>query len=606
MKRVFFLFCLPLLISQISCAFERMGPVQNPWFHDNSQPIEYFINLGEFQNAANKQQIIQAINDAFHLIQDNPQIEIEFSYLGETDILPAEDDLNIVYIDSDNSFVLVAGVTINYMVENNGLINSADIALTSDFASDNLNNLFALTLHELLHFLGLSHSTTGPDSAVYENTANSDISADDLAGLATIYPSASHPLSETTGAVSGRVISNNQNPVFARLVAYDTNINNPQPRIVTNRKFDAGLFDLIGIPPGSYRIVAESATTNFIHEYLNNGQIFNINEGDNIFNMNLQLQRPPNTTNLFNSHLLGKSLYHEPGNLIYSASYPRVYAISRAGFVDTLIPGRADDIAFSNDQSELFAIDQIERTLKVIDLNPDSPDYQTIVETITNLPAQPTSLVVNSDNLAFISTSVGKSIVVFDMSNRTLIGTVNTDKFNKNISLSYDERTLYLGAFFNPNWSILEINTDMNSPNFLSIKNEHNINRTAAYIARPDLYNRFLFVGTLTGVDIFSLPDYERVHQVQTDVYISSLEPSQDGGYMYFLGYDNSELRNKQLWKFDINNMEVVEQSFAGADFQYLSPTRVNNKLMVSGQAGLSIINTDVITPIFKNSFEEL
>jgi hypothetical protein len=603
-------------LSSLAFAYEaRVNSLGEYWRFDNSHPINYYINLGNQENSAHRDAIILGINQAFDLIDNHPLFSIDFNFQGLTAQLPQTDELNIVYIDTDNSYVLGVGLTFNQnQVDDTATTLSTDIALSGNLGTQNLQSLyFALTLHELLHFLGLDHSTSGSDSAVFANTIHSRLSADDIAGIATLYPNPDNPLINSTATIEGRIINHNQFPVDARIIAYDQDKQNPQPRVVTVRSniaphlnnLQRGKYTLSGIPPGNYHLVAESAGHTFIHSYLNDGQTLELSATDEFIDFDLQLPAPP--FELLSLLWTRKAVYHQQNRLTYFGYGNKLHAINGFGHTKKRLNQRVDDLVFSADKSELFILDQINDKIIILDVDENSKTYHSVVATISNLPRQPLSIAVNSLNIAFVATHSGKSVAVIDMNNRTIIKTITTGFLCHSLSISNNEKKVYLGGIFESEWRIFEINSNEQSPNYLTISQQQSIGSHRAYIIKTDFNNRYLFVGAKNGLEIRRSHDFSLVKSIDTGFPVISVEPSIDGSALYFLGVDNQELQNTQLWKLSIESLTISEKTTLGYPFSYISTTRNRGKLLFSGKGGLTSAYIDLPEEaLFKNSFEIL
>jgi hypothetical protein len=581
------------LLALASVVFPVAAQAFNPLYstgakHDNSAPVPYYINLGTFSGAANKADLIQGIQNAFQLIEDHPHIAIDFDYLGESTTTPALDGVSVVYLDSGSQYVAGAGVTFFYNIVGSTIV-SADIALNGDtHASSPFVNLYGLALHELHHFLGLGHSSTGDDSAVFENTINLDMSPDDIAGLATLYPSMASPLSTTTGTVSGVITDGMGGGISGRIVAYDPT--SPQPRVVTANTSADGTYELVGLPPGTYRIAVESAGDTFVHEYLDGGTDFVVVAGTSFSDEDLAIAN-------FGYPRLVETQVYETAQQLGSET---VYA-SRSTFgpVDTYDPVSgstlntinvsADDLELSTDGLELYALSQLTRTLSVIDIDASSPAFETVVATIHGLPSQPTNLSVTSRNIAYVVTNGGWAIVAIDMNSRTVLATIPTGRYNQNISFSADERTAYVGAFFGTS-SVLEIDIDPLSPNYHTVLDENAVGSNGAWAVVPGDAEQWLFHGTGDGLDIRDLSDYSVDSSYDAGTNVLDILKSPNGQRISFLVFDNDELKNTELRTIDATSHAIVNTVTLGGSYWYLSQGADDDDVLVSGNSGLAVV----------------
>ncbi|MGH1471019.1 MAG: carboxypeptidase regulatory-like domain-containing protein [Cellvibrionaceae bacterium] len=568
--------------------------------HDNTQPIPYFINLGAYSDAANRDQMIQGIQNAFQLVEDHPLIAVDFEYLGETTALPSRDNVNVVYIDSGREYVPGAGIAFNYNVSGSTIL-SADIGLNGDTHGNSpLVKLYALALHELLHFLGLDHSSTGRDSAVFGGTINLDLAADDIAGLATLYPTSSNPLANSTASISGQVTDTNGQPLNARVVAYDPSQN--QPRIVTANTQDDGTYTLVGLPEGNYRIVAESRGNSFVHEYLNEGAIYSATAGANFANQNLAITSYGHPR--LSTTAMHKPVQHPLSATIYATKEPNgpIFVIDPvSGSIRKRINIAANDIELSADGTELYAVNQIGRSLHVVDLDPNSANFESEVATLTDLPSQPLHLVVTSANVAYIATHGGRSVVAMDMNTRTELATINTGLILGNITLSANERIAYVDAIHGgrPNGAhwVLEVDIDPNSPSYHTILSENPVGSNDVFYALADDSDTYVFQGTRSGIDIRNRSDYSLVTSVDSGRFVLNILKSPDGSRISFLSQDSSELQNTELWTINALTHEITGITRLGGNYEYLAQGNSANEVIVSGRSGMALVSVSDNTP---------
>ncbi len=605
--------CLLFSVSRPVTAFNILGrtPDGVPYRHDNSQPIKYYINLGSFENAANRDDIIQEIRNAFQEIEEQPQINVQFEYAGETTRLPARDEINVVYLDHTSSY----GIVTNYNLSD-GLIHSADIGING---TTHGSGPFGLALHEICHFLGLDHSSTGADSAVYEATVNGKLSADDIAGLATLYPNPDFLLSSTTGSISGQVLLDQGSPADARLVAYDI-AQTDQPRIVTRNTNADGTFELVGIPPGEYRIVAESLSGDggwFIHQHLKAGQTYTVTAGNIITNeiVNIQRQEALKPYTLFQNSGIGEAIYSSLSDKIYllPMSYRiangNVHVIDRGGVLHAVIAVKATTLKFSPDGTRLYALGLEEPSISVIDISPDSSTQYQILSKI-ELPEWPHDIAVTSSNVAYIATGHNSEnaannenkILVIDMNNNTIVDIIPTTRRNLYISLSADEKRAYVGTYDPYPIQIVEIDIDPESSTYHSILQQESVGHNAYWHIIPSADGRFLFQGTTDGLSVWNATDYTLIKQIHTGFYNRRFVQAGNGKYIVLLGKDdseiNTELNNYKLSLLDTQSLEIAyELIIGGSDVKYIDTGTDDSTVFLTGYGGLAEVVLPFATP---------
>jgi hypothetical protein len=184
----------------------------------------------------------------------------------------AGDGVNLITVSTDN--LAAFGSSDNpgrtrVFYDSGGAIVEADIALnpSATFSTDGTAGTYDLesTLtHEVGHMLGLEHSavigaTMQPRQAkngVYGLPALSQraLSADDIAGVRSLYGS-----SAETGSISGKLLVNRgaeANPAGVVVFAEDFGTGKIVAGAITSATGD---YQLGGLAPGSYRLIAQSA-----------------------------------------------------------------------------------------------------------------------------------------------------------------------------------------------------------------------------------------------------------------------------------------------------------------------------------------------------------
>lgn len=566
--------------------------------HDNSQPIPYYINLGAYVSAANRADMILGIRNAFKHVEDNPYIEVTFQYMGETTTLPANDTMSVIYVDSDRTYVPGAGVTFNYNTNaTTGRTISADIALNGQtHGSAPLTNLYALTLHELCHFLGLGHSLSGSDSAVAANTVQMNLAQDDIAGLATLYPNPARPLSAEFGTVRGRVLDAAGAGFRARIVAY--NSSRTQPRVVTVDCSADGRYELPGLPAGTYQFIAETYATPFIHTYTQQGQSQVVSAGSLLENRDVNLI----TSSLprLNTSGMEEVVIHPVSGQIYATGgvYGPIYVIDpQTGTRLASLAIKADDLAFTKDGSKLVVVSQIDRRVAIVDTVAGSPTRHTVVSQVSDTPSQPIGVAVRGNETAYVSCNGGGCVLAVDLQTSTLSATIVTNEYNQEISISPDGSRALLGTYIGTsNW--IEIDIVPGSPTLNTIVRKFSAGSNSAWRVIAAADGERVFIGTRSGVDVRRRSDNTLLAQIpggRGTLTTLALTPS--GRHLAFVGWDFNDLRNNQLRLIDTTTLALVDQVTIGGDIHYVGNGTSSSSFLVSGTSGLFTIRPAALSP---------
>ncbi len=251
--------------------------------------------LGPFSNA----EAIELVRMAFRIWQSVPTSTVAFRYDGllEDDVsdknvdkhlqIP-DDDLNPVILDTDGLIIdllegdgaryAYLGITQSY-VETGGKILGADIiinGLNCPSGEEGKQTLLATIVHEIGHFLGLSHSQLNHQFWNDGDTENdrylptmfpirsdddsnlADLNPDDIFAVSWLYPSDS--FWSSTGGIAGTVVRRSGHPVQgANVIA--RKIDDPcMMAISCVSDFligGTGEFEIYGLPYGSYTIEVE-------------------------------------------------------------------------------------------------------------------------------------------------------------------------------------------------------------------------------------------------------------------------------------------------------------------------------------------------------------
>ncbi len=186
------------------------------------------------------------------------QVNLITSNITASDYASSALGLTIVYSFDQGGVVDEFGRAIDFP----GQIVEADIMFnpSTQFSIDaatpaNRIDLQSVATHEIGHFLGLDHTSllssvmfpTLTDGASYART----LSADDIAGISTIYPSASFA---TKGSLTGTVRTTGNVAVYGAIVTAVNSNGQPVASAITDT---TGKYTIAGLDAGSYTVYAE-------------------------------------------------------------------------------------------------------------------------------------------------------------------------------------------------------------------------------------------------------------------------------------------------------------------------------------------------------------
>lgn len=280
-RRVLLAACLVAVAAAPAAAYLKLGfrsggrIVTVRW---TERPVRYFVtNRGD--EGVSAAQFQQAIARAFATWQDEPAIDITFSFVGFTGGEPFEEDgINVLGFQSEPELERVLGATGFTIDDATGRILESDIFFNSIFdwsvapnGDSNRFDLESTAVHEIGHLIGLGHSAIGeteltsgrrrviakqavmfPISFGPGNISDRRLKADDIAGGSDIYPEGN--VARQTGSISGRVRLDGRGIFGAHVTAFSLRTG----RIVGNFTLDnEGAFVISGLDPGLHVVRVE-------------------------------------------------------------------------------------------------------------------------------------------------------------------------------------------------------------------------------------------------------------------------------------------------------------------------------------------------------------
>ncbi len=199
MRRQLVIVILSALLAIEARAFETNGR------HWDTMPIPYYINPTNCPVLDSGQTIDDVLQAATRNWSQVSCADVRFSFLGHTDATWDKDGKNTVFcVDSDWNYTQGAAGATLWLPSEPDEPNEVDLALNvSDFTwrmggadatTTKVLDPVAVVTHEFGHWLGLGHSDD-PYATMYyaylPNGMGATLSADDEAGICSLYPSAS-------------------------------------------------------------------------------------------------------------------------------------------------------------------------------------------------------------------------------------------------------------------------------------------------------------------------------------------------------------------------------------------------------------------------------
>ena len=240
----------------------------------------------------------------------------------------------------------------------------------------------------------------------------------------------------------------------------------------------------------------------------------------------------------------GDLLWEPEFDLLYVSNlYGPITVLSAStGNVEATIQAKGDSISISSDNSELWAVSQIDGKATVIDIKDGSSSQYEVIAIVENILYQSTDIVCTKFGYAYVGSSSG--ITVVNMNSREVISTIGDINVHE-LTLSEDQKSVYVSAY----WDMQRLDTNPDSSTFNTITEKLEIVQDVrSTIPKDDEQTFYVFIGKYVAKVRKQDPSGFRV--IETMHY--NLSPDVGAsGELLMLGHPGEGSLVPELWVMD-------------------------------------------------------
>ncbi|MFH2122199.1 MAG: RHS repeat-associated core domain-containing protein [Pseudomonadota bacterium] len=336
-----------------------------------------------------------------------------------------------------------------------------------------------------------------------------------------------------------------------------------------------GDFSCHGLKPGEYRVVVRRNTAignkSFLNSFVQAGNIFTLAAGGSV-NTGLT------TVNDFQIEadaILPFSYVRDvywgsPGsnapNYMYVLTYGDLWSMNTAdSSYRNLVndTGYMNALKYSPAKKIIATLSQSSKKMYVVDADPQSATFHTVLRVVENLPLQPIKIAINSSgDMAYVACNGGQSVAVINLNTGTLITTIALSGFTQDIVLDELHKLAYAGVYsglLSPAFQLAVIDLDPASPTYRTVLRYVPIVSDGCF--QQFVMYPYVYSSSRTGIDRIDVT----TNAVSTVIPTNNLPYyaiSRKNSCVYFIDYDDTVLKNFQVKVFDLNKAEVIQAAY--------------------------------------------